>query len=165
MPLLCEIITQQRTVFREEVDSVNLPSTEGRLGVLPNHMVMLTTLGYGEVVVRRGGEEEYFAIGGGFAEILPDRVTLLADSAEQAEEIDVERAQQARDRAEQAMREGIPEDSERYAQIEASLRRAQIRIDISRRRGSGRRRAARVSASTPAAGGFAAPSDQEEEGE
>ncbi|HZD10564.1 MAG TPA: F0F1 ATP synthase subunit epsilon [Candidatus Binatia bacterium] len=148
MPLQCEIVTQERTVFSAQVDAVNLPTPEGRMGVLPNHMVMLTTLGFGEVLVRRGGEQEYFAIGGGFAEILPDRVTLLADSAEEAEEIDVERAQRARDRAERAMSEGIPEDSERYAQIEASLRRAQIRIEVSRRRGTGRRRRA-----MPAGGG------------
>lgn len=159
MPLQCEIVTQERTVFSAEVDTVNLPTPEGRMGVLPNHMVMLTTLGFGEVVVRRGGEEEYFAIGGGFAEILPDRVTLLADSAEYAEEIDVERAQQARERAEQAMREGIPDDSERYAQIEASLRRAQARIEISRRRGTGRRRR------TMATGGVAPRREDAGEGE
>lgn len=160
MTLQCEIVTQERTVFSAEVDTVNLPTPEGRMGVLPNHMVMLTTLGFGEVIVRRGGEEEYFAIGGGFAEILPDRVTLLADSAEEVEEIDVERAQRARERAEQAMREGIPDDSERYAQIEASLRRAQARIDISRRHGSGRRRR------TMAAGGGApAPREEQSEGE
>jgi F-type H+-transporting ATPase subunit epsilon len=151
MPLQCEIVTQERTVFSAEVDAVNLPTPEGRMGVLPNHMVMLTTLGFGEVVVRRGGEEEYFAIGGGFAEILPDRITLLADSAEQAEEIDVERAARARERAEEAMREGVPEDSERFAQIEASLRRAQARIEISRRRGTGRRRRTMATGAAPAA--------------
>jgi F-type H+-transporting ATPase subunit epsilon len=160
MPLQCEIVTQERTVFSAEVDTVNLPTPEGRMGVLPNHMVMLTTLGFGEVMVRRGGEEEYFAIGGGFAEILPDRVTLLADSAEQAGEIDIERAQRARERAEQAMREGIREDSERYAQIEASLRRAQVRIEISRRRATGRRRRA-----MPGGGGPAAPQEEQEEGQ
>lgn len=159
MPIQCEIVTQERTVFSAEVDTVNLPTPEGRMGVLPNHMVMLTTLGFGEVVVRRGGEEEYFAIGGGFAEILPDRITLLADSAEEAEEIDVERAQRARERAEQAMREGVPEDSERYAQIEASLRRAQARIEISRRRGTGRRRR------TMATGAVPSSSAEENEGE
>lgn len=159
MPLQCEIVTQERTVFSAEVDTVNLPTPEGRMGVLPNHMVLLTTLGFGEVVVRRGGEEEYFAIGGGFAEIRPDRVTLLADSAEQAEEIDLERAQRARERAEQAMREGVPEDSERYAQIEASLRRAQARIEIGRRRGTGRRRRIMPGGATGGAAG------REEEGE
>ena len=110
------------------------------MGILPNHMVMLTALDFGEIIIRRSGEEEYFAIGGGFAEILPDKITILADSAESVAEIDLQRAQRARERAEQAMTEGIPEDSERFAQIEAALRRAQVRIDVSRRRGSGRRR-------------------------
>jgi F-type H+-transporting ATPase subunit epsilon len=140
MPLQCDIVTQERTVFSEQVDAVNLPSPEGRMGILPNHMVMLTALTYGEVIVRRGAEEEYFAIGGGFAEILPHKITILADSAEFAEEIDVDRAQRARDKAERAMREGVVVDSASYAQIEAALRRAQVRIDVSRRRaGSGRR--------------------------
>jgi F-type H+-transporting ATPase subunit epsilon len=140
MPLQCDIVTQERTVFSEQVDAVNLPSPEGRMGVLPNHMVMLTALDFGEVIIRRGGEEEYFAIGGGFAEILAHKVTILADSAEFAGEIDVDRAQRARDEAEQAMREGVVVDSERYAQIEAALRRAQVRIDVGRRRGGAARR-------------------------
>lgn len=142
MPMQCDIVTQERTVFSEQVDAVNLPGQDGRMGVLPNHMVMLTALDFGEVVIRRGQGEEYFAIGGGFAEILPDKVTILADSAENVADIDVQRAQRARERAEKAMAEGIPEDSERYAQIEAALRRAQVRIEVSRRRGTGRRRRA-----------------------
>lgn len=140
MPIQCDIVTQERTVFSREVDSVNLPGQEGRMGILPNHTVMLAALDFGEVVIREGGEEEYFAIGGGFAEILPDKVTILADSAESAAEIDLQRAQGARERAERAMSEGIPEDTERFAQIEAALRRAQVRIEVSRRRGTGRRR-------------------------
>jgi F-type H+-transporting ATPase subunit epsilon len=91
-------------------------------------------LGYGEVVVRTGEQEEFFAIGGGFAEIQPDRVIILADSAEYAAEIDIERAVLARQRAEKMMAEGVPEDPERYAQIRASLARAQIRVDTARRR-------------------------------
>jgi F-type H+-transporting ATPase subunit epsilon len=143
MPLQCDIVTQERTVFSDQVDAVNLPSPEGRMGILPNHMVMLTALDFGEVIIRRGGEEEYFAIGGGFAEILPHKVTILADSAEFAEEIDVDRAQRARDEAEQAMREGVVVDSERYAQIEAALRRAEVRINVGmRRRGTARRQRA-----------------------
>lgn len=140
MPMQCEIVTQERTVFSEEVDAVNLPGKGGRMGILPNHMVMLAALDFGEVIVRYGGEEEFFAVGGGFAEILPDKVTILADSAEQAEEIDVQRAQRAREQAEQAMEGGVTEDAERYAQIEASLKRAQLRIEVGRRRSTGRRR-------------------------
>jgi F-type H+-transporting ATPase subunit epsilon len=134
MPLQCEIVTQERTVFSGEVDSVNLPGSEGRMGILPNHTALLTTLGYGEVIVRTGGQEEFFAIGGGFAEVQPDHVIILADSAEHATEIDIERALEARERAEKFMEEGVPEDPERYAQIRASLARAQIRVDVARRR-------------------------------
>lgn len=141
MPMQCNIVTQERTVFSGEVRSVSLPGTEGRMGILPNHSALLTTLGYGEVIVRPvdSDEEAYFAIGGGFAEVQPDKIIVLADSAEHADEIDLERAEKAREQAEQMMKEGVPEDPERYAQIQASLRRAQIRLDVSRRRG--RRRA------------------------
>jgi F-type H+-transporting ATPase subunit epsilon len=135
----CDIVTQERAVFSGEVQYVSLPGSEGRMGILPNHSSMLTTLGFGEVVVRnKDGSEEYFAIGGGFAEVQPEKVVVLADSAEQVDEIDIERAENARVRAEKYMAEGVPEDPERYAQIRASLQRAQIRIDVAQRR---RRRA------------------------
>ncbi|MCA9962752.1 MAG: ATP synthase F1 subunit epsilon [Anaerolineales bacterium] len=137
MPMQCDIVTQERSVFSGQVKSVSLPGTEGRMGILPNHSALLTTLGYGEVMIRPtdSDQELYFAIGGGFAEVQPDKIIVLADSAEHADEIDLVRAEQARARAEQFMKEGVPEDPERYAQIQASLRRAQIRIDVSRRRG------------------------------
>jgi F-type H+-transporting ATPase subunit epsilon len=138
MPLQCDIVTQEKTVFSGQVDAVNLPGSEGRMGILPNHTALLTTLGYGEVIVRTAGQEEYFAIGGGFAEVQPDKVVILADSAEHAEVIDIERAERARESAKKYMAEGVPEDPERYAQIRASLQRAQIRIDVAHRR---RRRA------------------------
>jgi F-type H+-transporting ATPase subunit epsilon len=143
MPIRCDIITQERIVFSNDVDIVIIPGVEGQMGILPHHTALLTALGFGEVVTRRQGQEEYFAIGGGFAEVQPDHVIILADSAESANEIDVDRAQQARARAEQAMKEGVREDPSRYAQIEAELRRAQIRIDVSRRR-QGRRIAGMV---------------------
>jgi F-type H+-transporting ATPase subunit epsilon len=148
MPLQCDIVTQERTVFSQEVDYVSLPGTEGIMGILPNHAPLLTALSFGEVMVRKQGDEEFFAIGGGFAEIRPSQVIVLADSAEQAEEIDLDRAQKARQEAEKAMAEGgVSEDAARYAQIDAALRRAQIRIDVSRRRGRRRR-------SMPMGGGF-----------
>lgn len=134
MSIQCDIVTQERLVFSGQVDMVSLPGTEGRMGILPDHMPMLTTLDFGEVKVRLGDQEEFYAIGGGFAEIQPDRVIILADSAEHADEIDLGRAQQAREQAEKAMKEGVPEDPVRYAQIQAALRRADIRIDVSRRR-------------------------------
>jgi F-type H+-transporting ATPase subunit epsilon len=134
MPIKVEIVTQERTVFEGEVDSVNLPGSEGRLGILPNHSPLLTTLDYGEVIVKQGDQEDYYAIGGGFAEVQPEKVIVLADSAERSDEIDMDRAQEARNRAEKMMEEGVPEDQERYAQIQASLQRAQIRINVAQRR-------------------------------
>ncbi len=134
MPIQCDIITQERIVFSGQVDSVNLPGAEGRMGVLPNHSPLLTTLDFGEVYVRRDGAEEYFAIGGGFVEIQPDHVTILADSAEQAGEIDIERAERARLAAEEIMRTGVKDDPDRIAAVRASLLRAQARVDVGRRR-------------------------------
>lgn len=134
MPIQCDIVTQERIVFSGKVDAVNVPGSEGRMGILPNHSPLLSALDFGEVVVRVGGSEDYFAIGGGFIEVQPDHVTILADSAEGANEIDVERAERARERAEQAMREGVREDPERAAAIRASLLRAQARLDVGRKR-------------------------------
>ena len=134
MPMQCNIVTQEKTVYNGEADYVSLPGTEGVMGVLPNHSATLTTLTFGEVMVRHAGQDEYFAVGGGFAEIQPDKIVVLADSAEHAEEIDLERAQAARERAEKAMTEGVPEDPVRYAQIQQALQRAQIRVDVGRKR-------------------------------
>lgn len=151
MALQCDIVTQERTVYSEDVEYVSLPGIEGVMGVLPNHAPLLTALSFGEVMVRKDGNEEYFAIGGGFAEIRPEQVIVLADSAEQAEDIDLERAQAARAKAERAMSEGVvDEDAARYEQIETALRRAQIRLDVGRKR-SGRRRPTRLG--VPDAGG------------
>jgi F-type H+-transporting ATPase subunit epsilon len=140
MPIQCDIVTQERSVFSDQVDYVSLPGTEGMMGILPNHAPLLTALAFGEVMVRSEGDEQFFAIGGGYAEVQPDRVVILADSAEHAGEIDLERAENARAGAEQAMKEGVPKDAARYAQIEAALKRAQIRIDVGVRRSSRRRR-------------------------
>lgn len=140
MSIYCDIVTQERSVFSDEVDYISLPGTEGVMGILPNHAPMLTALAFGEVMVRNKGDEQFFAIGGGYAEVQPDRVIILADSAEHAGEIDLERAEKARERAEEVMKEGVPTDAARYAQIEAALKRAQIRIDVGRRRSTRRRR-------------------------
>lgn len=139
MPFQCDIVTQERTVFSGQVDYVGLPGVEGRMGILPHHSPLLTALGFGEVMVRSQGEEQYFAVGGGLAEVRPEKVTVLADAAERAGEIDLERAEAARRQAEEAMREG-PKDAERYSQIEAALKRARIRLDVGTRRAGGLRR-------------------------
>lgn len=140
MTIRCEIVTQERIVYSEDVDIVNLPGIEGRMGILPNHSPLLTVLDFGEVITRQNGEEAFFAIGGGFAEIQPDKVIVLADSAESADEIDIQRAEEARARALKAMEEGVKLDMDTYALIERSLQKANLRLDVSRRRGKSPRR-------------------------
>ena len=109
------------------------PGTEGMLGILPHHAPLMTALKPGELVIKRRGQpDQLFAIGGGFMEVRPDKVTILADSAEHASEIDVARAEEARRRAEELLKEK-PADLAQYAALEAALRVAQVRIKVARR--------------------------------
>lgn len=140
MPLKCEIVTQERQIFAGDVDYVSLPGVEGMMGILPNHSPLLTALDFGEVYIRYNGETQYFAVGGGFVEIQADKVIVLADSAARADEINLERAEEARRNAQRLIEEGIPDDPARYEQIEKSLRMAQLQLNIGRRRASQRRR-------------------------
>jgi F-type H+-transporting ATPase subunit epsilon len=135
MPLRCQIITQERKLFDDVVDIVIAPGSEGEMGILPNHAPLVATLGFGELVVRRGGIEEVFAIGGGVLQVGHNRVIVLADSAEQAEDIDIARAEEARRRAEKLMAEGAPADPARYAALEAAIKRANLRLKVARKRG------------------------------
>jgi F-type H+-transporting ATPase subunit epsilon len=132
MPLLLEIVTPERQVFSEEVDSVVCPGIEGELGVLPHHAPLLTTLGVGELRIRRGGTEEYFAIAGGFLQVRPDKVVVMAETADLASDIDLEKATAARREAEQALAEGFEEPAD-LARARASLQRALLRIRVAER--------------------------------
>jgi F-type H+-transporting ATPase subunit epsilon len=132
-PIRCEIVTQERLVFSEDVDMVTAPGAEGEMGILPHHAPLLTALTVGELRIKRGGVEEYFAVGGGFMEVQPDKVTVLADSAERSEEIDAARAEQARRRAEELLKGERP-DVSTAALLEHSLRKAQARLRVARRR-------------------------------
>jgi len=133
MPLLLEIVTPERQVFNEEVDSVVCPGIEGELGVLPHHAPLLTTLGVGELRIRRGSEEEFFAIAGGFLQVRPDKVVVMAETADMASEIDLETAQDARREAEKTLAEGFEEPAD-LARARASLQRALLRIRVAERR-------------------------------
>ena len=135
-----DIVTAERAVYSEDVDMVIAPGVEGQLGILPHHTPLMTTLQPGELRVRKGGEEVSLAISGGFLEVRPDRVLVLADTAERAEEIDIARAEEARHRAQERLAERqVPEvDS---ARAEAALRRSLARLRVAetvkRRRKSG----------------------------
>src|SRR5512140_951517 len=133
MPIRCEIVSQDRTVFQGDVDMVVLPGAGGEMGILPHHAPVLTTLKYGVVKVRQGGKEEIFAVAGGVAEVQPDIVTVLADAAENVEEIDVVRAQFARKRAEEILAKGPPKEQDTLLSLEAALRRSNLRLDVVRR--------------------------------
>ena len=140
MPLRLEIVTVERLLYSEDVDMVIAPGIEGQLGILPRHAPLLTALTYGELRAKRGSQEESFAIGGGFMEVQPDRVTVLADTAERAEEIDLQRAEAARRRAEERLlaREQNQID---FTRADSALRRSLIRIKVaeSRLKRAGRR--------------------------
>jgi F-type H+-transporting ATPase subunit epsilon len=133
MSIRCEIVSQDRTVFQGEADMVLLPGTDGEMGILPHHAPLLTTLKYGIIRVRAHGQESVFTVAGGFAEIQPDLITILADAAENVEEIDVSRAEAARKRAEESLAKGIPADSDSYLMMEAALRKSNLRLDAVRR--------------------------------
>ena len=134
MTIRCEIVSQDRTVFQDDVDVVVLPGATGEMGILPHHAPVLTTLKYGIIKVRRHGKEDLFAVAGGVAEVQPTIVTILADAAENIEDIDIVRAKAARKRAEDALANLSPEtDRDSYLVMEAALRRSNLRLDVSRR--------------------------------
>ena len=133
MPIRCEIVSQDRMVFEGDVDIVVLPGSAGEMGILPHHAPLLTTLKYGVVKVRVKDKEEIFTVAGGVAEIQPDIVTVLADAAENVLEIDLDRAEAARKRAEEMLEKGVPADTDTYLAVEAALRRSNLRLDAVRR--------------------------------
>jgi F-type H+-transporting ATPase subunit epsilon len=129
--LTLEIVTPDRSVVTERVDEVEIPGAEGYFGVLPGHTPMLVMLKIGELWYRQGGEKSYLSIAFGFAEILPDRVTILAQLAERPEEIDVARAETARRRAEERLAKAAPDVDFERARV--ALLKALIRIQVSTR--------------------------------
>ena len=133
MPIRCEIVSQDRTVYHGQADMVVLPGTDGEMGILPHHAPLLTTLKYGIIKIRSQGHETFFTVAGGIAEVQPDIITILADAAENIEEIDIARAQAARKRAEENLAKGIPAGSDNYLLIEAALRKSNLRLDAVRR--------------------------------
>ena len=124
-----EIVTAERVVFSGEVDEIIAPGVEGQLGILPHHSPLMTMLQAGELVAKKSGQDEIMAIAGGFLEVRPDRVIVLADAAERAEEIDIKRAETAKKRAEERLRDrkaiGLDE-----ASAEAALKRALARLSV-----------------------------------
>ncbi|MBW2056387.1 MAG: F0F1 ATP synthase subunit epsilon [Deltaproteobacteria bacterium] len=121
--ILFEVVSPQRLVVSEEVDEVTAPGVEGEFGVLPGHIPFITTLKIGEIMYRRGASRRYMAVTWGFAEVLPDKVTILCESAELADEIDIARAVAERERAEAQLRRMGVADKD-YWKVKGSLDKA-----------------------------------------
>ena len=133
MTILLEIVTPERLAYSDEVDAVVLPGSEGEIGVLPHHAPLVATLGVGELRIRKGGTEESFAIVGGFLQVRPDKVVVMAETADMASEIDLEKAQEARREAEKALEGGFEEGAD-LAMARAQLQQALLRIRLAERR-------------------------------
>ena len=128
-PIRLEIVTPSRMVLSEDVEIVVATGTEGEFGVLHDHIPFLSTLQEGELRYRQGGQLHYMAVSGGFAEVLPDKVTVLAESAENAREIDIDRAERARERAEKRLAQAKRDEID-WARAESALKRAMIRLKV-----------------------------------
>jgi len=133
MPLQLEIVTPERLAYSDLVDAVVLPGSEGELGVLPHHAPLVAMLGVGELRIRKGGTEESFAIVGGFLQVRPDKVVVMAETADLASEIDLEKAQEARRAAERAIETGYVEGAD-LSTARAALQQALLRIRVAERR-------------------------------
>ncbi len=133
MPLQLEVVTPERLAYSDEVDEVLVPGSDGELGILPHHAPLVATLGAGELRILKSGEWETFAVMGGFVQVRPDKVVVLAETADLASEIDLERARAARQEAERALEEGSREPAD-LAAARAALQAALLRIRVAERR-------------------------------
>jgi F-type H+-transporting ATPase subunit epsilon len=133
MPIELEIVTPERLAYSDTVDSVVLPGSEGEIGVLPHHAPLVSMLGVGELRIRKDGQEETFAIAGGFLQVRPDKVVVMAETADLASEIDLEKAQEARREAERALESGYSEGAD-LSDARAQLQQALLRIRVAERR-------------------------------
>jgi F-type H+-transporting ATPase subunit epsilon len=131
-------VSQSEELFSGEVDIVLAPGPDGQLGILPNHAPLITQLAIGELRTRAGDEEYAFAVHGGFMHVLPDEVIVLADMAERFDDIDVERAEEARQRALEMLKKSPPPEERRLTEM--ALRRSRVRLRLARERRRRRRR-------------------------
>jgi F-type H+-transporting ATPase subunit epsilon len=132
-----QIVTPDRLIVQDQVDEVEIPGSEGYFGVLPGHTPLLASLAVGELWYRKGQEKSYLSLAFGFAEVLPDRVTILARLAERAEDIDVERAEEARRRAEQRLSQSASDFD--YERARVALTKSLMRLQVSARLPGGAR--------------------------
>lgn len=128
MPIRCEIVSQDRLVYEGDADIVIVPGSLGEMGILPGHAPLLSSLDLGVIRVKTGDVEEVFTVTGGFIEVQPDIVTVMADAAENVEDIDINRAEKAMERANQLLEDYSSTDADNYMRIQAALRRSNLRL-------------------------------------
>jgi F-type H+-transporting ATPase subunit epsilon len=129
-----EIVTPEKMVVNDAAEEMQIPGKNGYLGILPGHAPLITELAVGEITYRNGSYMHHLAVAWGFAEVLPDKVTILAEIAERADEIDVPRAERAKQRAEQELTSGNPETD--YGRVGADLKKAETRLQVAQKGGS-----------------------------
>ncbi|HXB02210.1 MAG TPA: ATP synthase F1 subunit epsilon [Opitutaceae bacterium] len=134
MPLTLEIVTPEARVYSDTIDSVVIPTVEGEIGVLPGHIPLLTQVGYGELRVTKGGATQLLAVGGGFAQISADKISILAESAINEEKIDEHAVEAAMKRAEEALKGKDSLDPAEIERLESFVRSSVVQLDIKRRR-------------------------------
>jgi F-type H+-transporting ATPase subunit epsilon len=127
-----EVVTPEKMVVRDVAEEMQIPGKNGYLGILPGHAPLVTEMAVGEISYRKAGTTRYLAVAWGFAEVLPDKVTILAETAERADEIDVKRAQEARQRAEERLKSGNTEVD--FDRAEDALQRAETRLDVAEKK-------------------------------
>ena len=128
-----DVVTAERAVYSDNVDLVIAPGIEGQMGIMAQHTPLMTMMQPGELIARKGKEEFSLAVSGGFLEVRPDRVIVLADSAERADEIDIARAEEAKKRAEQRLEDKLTPEVDNF-RAEAALRRSLIRLKVATKR-------------------------------
>jgi F-type H+-transporting ATPase subunit epsilon len=125
-----EIVTPAKLVVKETAEEAQIPGSSGYLGILPGHAPLITELGVGVITYKASGATHTLSVAWGFAEVLPDKVTILAEAAERPQEIDIERAQKAKDRAEERLKSNDPQVD--YTRAEDALQRAETRLDVAK---------------------------------
>ncbi|MEX1019380.1 MAG: F0F1 ATP synthase subunit epsilon [Litorilinea sp.] len=132
MTIHVDIVTPERLLISDDVDMITIPGGEGQMGIMGGHAPLLSTMDIGEIVLHKGAETQFLAVAGGVVEVRPNKVTILADVAEAAEEIDENRAEAAREKARESLADNPP--PQRRVVIEAALRRSNLRLKVARRR-------------------------------
>jgi len=127
-----EIVTPEKMVVRDVAEEMQIPGKNGYLGILPGHAPLITELAVGEITYRNAGITHYLSVAWGFAEVLPDKVTILAETAERADEIDVNRAQSAKQRAEQGFATCNTEED--FKRVTGDLQRAETRLEVAEKK-------------------------------